>query len=268
MTATPSSTCPSCGAAGAGNYCSACGASLGARSCLVCRAELSPQARFCHRCGHPVAAGRNPAGAGSERRAWFIAGTLCVLLVAGIAYRVSSSAPRPVAPDMANTGLATGEPGAGPTGPAPDISRMSPEEQFDRLFNRIMQAAQRGDSAEVERFTPMGLGAYDQLESPDIDARYHAAVLHLQTGGLAPALALADTILGESPGHLFGYLIRGTAARFQNDSARRTRAQRDFLAHYQSEMAAKRVEYLEHRPVLDEFRQEAESVFTSSRTLR
>jgi hypothetical protein len=135
---------------------------------------------------------------------------------------------------------------------------MSPREQFDRLFNRIMQAAERGDSAEVERFTPMALGAYHQLDVLDIDARYHAAVLWLQTGGFAPAAAVADTILAESPGHLFGYLIRGTAARFQNDTASQTRAQRDFLAHYQAEMAAKRVEYLEHKPVLDEFRREAE----------
>lgn len=251
-------SCPSCGAAGSGNYCSVCGASLSARACLVCRAELSPQARFCHRCGRPVVGGPQPARAGSERTAWIIAGTLCVLLVAGIAYRVSSSAPRPVMPDMANAGVATGEPGTRPIGPAPDISGMSPREQFDRLFNRIMQAAERGDSAEMERFTPMALGAYNQLDDRDIDARYHAAVLRLQTGDYAPAGALADTILAESPGHLFGYLIRGTAARLQNDPARRTRAQRDFLAHYQAEMDAKRVEYLEHKPALDEFKREAE----------
>jgi hypothetical protein len=251
-------SCPSCGAAGSGNFCSVCGASLGPRSCRICRAELSPQARFCHRCGRPVTSGAPAARAGSERTAWIVAGTLCILLVAGIAYRVSSSAPRPVEPDMANAGVATGEPRARPSGPAPDISRMSPREQFDRLFNRIMQAAERGDSTEVERFTPMALGAYDQLGTWDIDARYHAAVLRLQVGDFGPARALADTILAESPGHLFGYVIRGTAARFQNDPRSRVRAQRDFLAHYKAEMAAKRLEYLEHRPVLDEFKREAE----------
>jgi hypothetical protein len=198
------------------------------------------------------------ARAGSDRTAWIIAGTLCVLLVAGIAYRISSSAPSPVAPDMANAGVATGEPRARPSGPAPDISSMSPRERFDRLFNRIMQAAERGDSAEVERFTPMALGAYDQLDTRDIDARYHAAVLRLQAGDFAHAGALADTILAESPGHLFGYVIRGTAARFQNDPATRTRAERDFLTHYKAETAAKRVEYMEHKPVLDEFKREAE----------
>ena len=42
---------------------------------------------------------------------------------------------------------------------------MTPRERFDRLFNRIMQAAERGDSAQVERFTPMALGAYHQLDT-------------------------------------------------------------------------------------------------------
>ena len=178
-----------------------------------------------------------------------------MLLVGGIIYKVSSSAPEPVAPDMANAGAAGGErPGARP---APDISTLSPQERFDRLFNRIMQAAERGDSAEVERFTPMALGAYQQLDTPDADARYHAAVLYLQVGDFAPAKALADSILAESPGHLFGYLIRGTVARLQNDPVARTRAERDFLDHYPTETAARRVEYLEHKPVLDQFRREA-----------
>src|SRR5918995_4867974 len=246
---TPTPICPSCGAAAAGNFCSACGASLIARACKACRAELSPPARFCHRCGRPVGTASG-GGARSERRAWLVAGTLCVLLVGGIAYKVSSSAPQPTAPDMANAGASGAR--------APDISGMSPRERFDRLYNRIMQAAERGASAEVERFTPMALGAYEQLDTRDVDARYHAAVIHLQAGNIPEARALADTILMESPGHLFGYVIRGTAARIQGDPAVQARAEREFLEHYQAETAANRVEYLDHRPVLDEFKQEAE----------
>jgi hypothetical protein len=269
MTNPPPRTCPACGQAASGSFCSHCGASLGARACAFCRAELSPHARFCHRCGHPVAHGTGaPASGPSNRGAWIVAGMLCVLLVGGIAYKVSSGAPRAATPNMANAGGVTaGDQSPGGTGTAgddqvpgraPDISSMTPRERFDRLFNRIMQAAQRNDSGEVRRFTPMALGAYDQLDSRDIDARYHAAVLHMGVGDFAPAYALADTILRESPGHLFGYVIRGTVAGFQGDTAVRSQAEREFLAHYRSEMAAKRVEYLEHKPVLEEFKQEAE----------
>lgn len=256
MTTPTLHSCPACGAGASGNFCSGCGASLIPRSCSACRAELSPHARFCHRCGHPASGGSGRANPNrSERVAWGIAGALCVLLVGGIVYKVSRSAPQPVAPDMANTGATGDRPGVGP---APDISALSPRERFDRLFNRIMQAAERGDSVEVGRFTPMALGAYEQLDSRDADARYHAAVLHLQVGDFAPARALADSILAESPGHLFGYLIRGTAARLQNDPAALTQAERDFLAHYPAESAAKRVEYLEHGPVIEEFKNEAQ----------
>lgn len=135
---------------------------------------------------------------------------------------------------------------------------MTPRERFDRLFNRIMQAAERGDSTEVRRFTPMAIGAYQQLDNRDVDARYHAAVLHMGVGDLPPAYALADTILREAPHHLFGFLIRGTAAGIQGDRVALTRAERDFLASYRSEMAANRVEYLEHKPIIEEFRREAE----------
>jgi hypothetical protein len=189
---------------------------------------------------------------------------LCLVLVGAIAYKVSSGAPQAAVPDMANAGGASAQPpGTAPggesqlAGRAPDISGMTPRERFDRLFNRIMQAAERGDSLEVRRFTPMALGAYQQLEARDVDARYHAAVLYMGVGDFAPAYALADTILQESPGHLFGYIIRGTGADFQGDVKAGSQARRDFLAHYQSEMAAKRVEYLEHKPVIEEFRQEA-----------
>jgi hypothetical protein len=167
----------------------------------------------------------------------------CLLLVGGIVFKVSEGASAPDVP---------------PPGRAPDISAMTPQERFDRLFNRVMQAAERGDSNEVERFTPMALGAYQQLDARGVDARYHAAVLHLGVGDVAPAYALADSILAESPRHLFGYIIRGTAAGFQGNATAKAQAERAFLANYRSEMAANRVEYLEHRPVIEEFKAEAE----------
>ncbi len=135
---------------------------------------------------------------------------------------------------------------------------MTPRERFDRLFNRIMQASERRDSAEVERFTPMALGAYQQLEAPDADARYHAAVLNIQVGNFDAARALADTILRVVPTHLFGHVLRGEVAGLQGDSRALAAAQRDFLSHYNAEKAARRLEYLEHEPVIEEFRKEAE----------
>jgi hypothetical protein len=213
-----------------------------------------------------AAAGRAPLPA-RERTAWIVAGALCLVLLAAIVFRVIREAPPPATPQMANAGALSAregaEPAAGdeagaPSGTPPDISQMTPRERFDRLFNRIMQASESGDTAQVLRFTPMALGAYAQLDSIDADARYHAAVLRMQVGDFAGARALADTILARTPGHLFGYLVRGTAASLQGDSAGLRRAERDFQAHYDTEMRAGRPEYREHQPALDDFRQQAQ----------
>ncbi|MGE5230758.1 MAG: zinc ribbon domain-containing protein [Deltaproteobacteria bacterium] len=262
--------CPACGADASGKFCGRCGASLAPRRCAHCSAELSARARFCHRCGHPVGPGaaRVPAAAASrpEQTAWIVAGALVFLLVGAIVWRVERGTAAPVVPDMANPG-AGDAPFAGgqPTGPAPDISNMSPRERFDRLFNRVMSAAERGDSGTVITFTPMALGAYSQLDTVDTDARYHAALLLLQTRQVPPALALADTIEATQPGHLFGYLIRGSAADLaQNDTMRR-QAYRDFLAHVAAEEKANRPEYREHEPAIDAFRKEAEQAMGGKR---
>jgi len=195
-----------------------------------------------------------------------------VLLVGVIVWQVERGPPTPVVPDMANPG-AGGAPFAGGSrapgeaaGAAPDISRMSPRERFDRLFNRIMSAADRGDSNTVTTFTPMALGAYQQLDTVDTDARYHAALLLLQVGGVPGALALADSIEAAQPGHLFGYLIRGAAADLAQNDAMRRQAYRDFLQHFSVEEKAGRPEYAEHQPAIREFREKAEQDTKSVRS--
>jgi len=191
----------------------------------------------------------------ADRRAWLVAAALCALLVGAIVWRVVREQPTPEVPQMANSGAGGAAPAGAPAGPAPDISRMTPRERFDRLFNRIMEAAQRGDSAQVVRFTPMALGAYSQLDTVDADVRYHAAVLRLQTGDIAGARALADTILRQSPGHLLGIVVLGVFGKLAGDSAAAARARRDFARHYAAESAAGRPEYRDHAPVIEEFKE-------------
>jgi hypothetical protein len=103
----------------------------------------------------------------------------------------------------------------------------------------------------------MALMAYAQLPDIDADARYHAALLKVHTGDAAGALALSDTILAKNPGHLFGYVVRGTVARWQKDDKALSAAYSGFLDHYDAEMKAGRSEYGEHTRALDEFRQQA-----------
>lgn len=267
--------CPNCGVDAGGNFCSTCGSTLGARTCTTCSAELAWASRFCHKCGTPapVAAGTlvpTPRAGRSERMAWLVAGTIAGGLVLMIVWRMFAGTPARTVADMANAGNAASngaavgappaaDPGGGlATAQAPDISAMTPEDRFLRLNNRVMEAAQRADSATVINFTPMALGAYAQLPGKTADDRYHAAVLNAQVGRFSEALALADTILAEAPGHLLAFVVRGDVAELRGDAPAAAAAARDFLAAWPSENTARRIEYADHRNVLDDFRQRAE----------
>jgi len=218
--------CSACGAQLAGNYCSACGAPVGG----------APARRRSR--GPLLAAG-----------GFLVLAALALVLTA----RREESRGAPSAPDAQPAGSEAGSP--------PDLSTMSPREQFDRLYNRVMRAAEQGDTATIIRFSPMAFSAYERLDSVDADARYHAAVLRLHVqGDTAAALRLADTILAEHPKHLFGFLIRATAGRLVGDERLARRATADFLAAWDAEVKAARPEYRDHQNMLDQFRATAGKV--------
>jgi len=178
-----------------------------------------------------------------------MAGTAVLLALLVVVWRVGGA--RPTVPDMGNAGNI----GAGglPVGRAPDISALSPRQRFDRLYERVVRAAEAGDSLTVVQFAPMALGAYALLDTVNADARYHAAMIQLAVGDAAAALALADTIEANAPEHLFADIVRGEAADRRNDTAGLARSYQRFLDHYDREMRAGRIEYAEHRPILDDF---------------
>ncbi len=187
----------------------------------------------------------------NERVAWFLGGGAVVAVVMGLALWQSGKLGPPLAAasDAAAAPFAAG----GTDGAPPDISNMTPRERFDRLFNRIMRAAESGDEATVNNFSPMAVQAYTMLDTVDADARYHLALIYLHSGNVEGARAQGDSILKAQPGHLFGYVVKGTIARFQKDQTALTKTYSDFLAHYDAEQAAKRPEYAEHPRALEDF---------------
>ena len=180
------------------------------------------------------------------------AGVIALLLIF-----LTRGPPAPAAEAAASAPFAGGAAAGG--GPPPDISNMSPRERFDRLYNRIMTAAENGDEGTVTNFSPMALQAYTMLDTVDADARYHAALIKLHTGDIDGATALGDTILANSPGHLFGYIVLGTVARFRKDDAGLKKAYSGFLSHYDAEMKAARTEYTDHARSITDFKKAAEA---------
>lgn len=262
--ASKSIRCPSCGGDAEGKFCRHCGASLGPRTCSSCHAPLAAGAKFCTQCGTSGVTGAGPAAAGAapgDRKAWAVAAVVsALLLVAVLALVVGGSGGAPAAAGAVGAGGAVA-PFAGGSGDGapPDLSTMTPREQFDRLYNRIMRASESGDQQTVTTFTPMAMMAYERLETVDADARFHLATLKLHGGDVAGAAAIADTLLVQDPGHLFGYVIQGTVARWNKDDAALQKAYKDFLSHYDAEMKKGRPEYGDHERMMTDFQQAATS---------
>lgn len=216
--------------------------------CHSCGTQLSDDARFCHKCG--ASTSPPPAATAGGWRAgipWGIAGLALGALFAVILLRSNRSAtPTPAAP-FAQGGAA----------PAPDISQMTPQEQAQRLFDRVMILEEQGKTDSVRFFMPMAIGAYQMLPTMTLDAHFDVGLLQLTAGDPAAALAEADTIRQQAPTHLFAFVLRARALEARGDSATARQSYRDFLENESAERARNREEYQEHRNILDAFHAEA-----------
>ena len=178
---------------------------------------------------------------------WLVAGISVVLLVVVSVVSYFGS-PGP-----------SSQPGRLASAPAPDISAMSPRERADRLFNRVMSAAERADTGEVTFFAPMAIQSYGLLDTLDADARYHLGLIHSLSSNTAAARAQADTLEQETPGHLLGAVLQHEVAARVGDAAGQEQSYRTFLENFQSEMASGRVEYAEHQLTINAFLEEAQN---------
>jgi hypothetical protein len=184
-----------------------------------------------------------------------------VVTILGVLYFASKRS-EPSVPSMANAGNAV--PGAAeaagsaaPAVRAPDISNLTPKEQYNRLVARVSRAVDAGDSTTIINFTPMALGAYANLPpgDRDIDARFHAASMQVLAGMLDDARALADTIMKESPDNLLGYYVRAGIASRRGDAGKARAARAAFRSHFDAEIKQDRPEYRANRPLLERYRQ-------------
>jgi len=261
--------CPACGAAASGRFCPHCGASLLPRACPRCATAVRATAKFCHRCGASVTGEADVPGpmvGATNRTPWLVLGILLIAVISAITWTGINKNNPPAAPIMPNAGNADGSAGApfaggGGAGQGAggagnvDIASMSPEERFNRLFDRVMRSMAAGDTAAAKQFAPMAVMAYGMLPQHNADLRLHVALVQLAEGNVPAARAVADTILAQSPDHLFGYIVRAEAARAAGDAAGERQAKADFSAKVAAETArADRPEYAEHQALIDEYR--------------
>ena len=244
-----------------------CGATTTDRFCVTCGTPLAEGVRFCPKYGTPLGSGvgavppvpgmaPTPAAAGSNTP-WLIAIGLSIVAAAGVIHAAigRDGLPAGGGPPV-QTQAASGTLAGGGLGPAPDISGLTPREQFARLNDRVMAAAEAGDTSTVINFWPMAYGAYEQLlpGDRDIDARYHMATLYLIVGQFPQVLALTDTIMTEAPDNLMGWYLRTLVHEYQEDGAKAREAREEFNRLYPTQIEQPRGEYIDHRDMLDAFR--------------
>ena len=214
-------------------------------ACPSCGAATLSEARFCHDCGASLEGGPNGGKWSAGRLAGWgaVAGLIAVAVFAVVTFSEREGAPptwaTPPTP-MFNT--------------LPDLSRMTPREAADRLFNRIMMASEQGNRAEAQRFVPMAVQAYGALPALDRDARYHLALIHGVADDRANAGQQIAALRQGAPNHLLALMLEHETAVRSGDRAAVSRVLAAFAAAYDTEIATGRPEYEAHRNTIERFR--------------
>jgi len=243
--------CPGCGRQSDGKFCPDCGTPLHGAACRSCGAALTSGARFCNQCGAPTGAAAPAARSArdSSNTPWLIAGGVLVviILVMVVPMFFGNDTPQSQAAPFAS---------GGGTGTPPPLSG-DMRQNADRLFNRIMEARERGDNAGAAQFYPMAIQAYQASEPLDADGLYHLSLIQAASGDFAGARSTAQRILDMSPNHLLGL---GAAAEALLESGDTTAA-REHYARYLEAFEAERSkgypEYLDHSAILPAYQQQA-----------
>lgn len=264
--------CSVCGTPGSGHFCANCGATLETTTCAACGATLSPGTSFCHRCGKaatPALASTastasttsepSPRGVASSLP-WAVAAIALLALLAmsaGKFFNVSRGssldAPQNALPQAGlDDRAAPPDDDQKPAGDmpgirGPDISKLSPQERAERLFNRVMLLNSQGKTDSVLFFAPMAISAYQMLSPMSSDQRYDLGRIAEVAGALPLARAQADTILLESPNHLLGLILGARIATLAGDVAARKQFETRFLAVEKTEIAKRLPEYDRHQ---------------------
>ena len=246
--------CTNCGAEASGKFCASCGAPLQGAACANCRAPLTPGASFCHRCGSPAGASTAASAAAAPGVApvlpWAVAGIALLALIAMVAGQRFGRAPQTGGTLTEPSGVPIAD-GSGGGMRAPDISSLSPAERAERLYDRIMGAAERGRVDTVRFFMPMALQAYAALGPLNTDQRYDLGRLAEVAGDAAIAGAQADTILRGNPQHLLGLVLASRAAAVRGDERASLRYLERLARADSTERAKQLPEYLLHQNDID-----------------
>lgn len=241
--------CPDCTADVRGRFCPRCGTLAREAPCAACGVTLSPGDRFCGECGAAVGATGGVPIAKEDWRpstGWKVGvGALAAVLVVALVMRFGAERPQQPATAFSSAGSMQGQPGSVASA---GVLSMTPQQQADALFDRVMRLSAEGKVDSVQFFAPMALAVYQGIASPSADQRYDLGRIGEITGNYGLAKAQADTILAANPSHLLALALR---ARMSADPQERAGYQRRLLAAAPAERAKALPEYAAHAAELE-----------------
>ena len=243
-----SSNCPRCNEPATGKFCANCGSALKGAECPECNGALTPAAQFCHHCGAALK-GAAPQTVPS-RVPWVVTGVALVAVIALVLFQASRSA-TDAGPAGAGQGAAMGGAPMAGVPSAADIAAMSPQEQSDRLFNRVMMYASEGKADSAAIFAPMALQSFDMLAPLNIHQRYDVGLVAMVAGQLGRAKAEADTILSKNRNDLLGLTLAMRVAESSKNSASADAFGKRLIAAEPAERKLPREEYQFHGNDID-----------------
>jgi hypothetical protein len=225
-------------------------------ACPSCGVATIAGAVFCHACGASLTEGQG--GSRWTGRTFAILAVVAAVVSVGVFALATYTEQKTVTQSggMPPGPLALPAPVFIPptTNTPPDLSKMTPREAADRLFNRIMRTSEQGKTDEALRFVPMAVQAYGGLPVLDDDAHYHLGLIHGIAGDRESGLRHIGALKQAAPNHLLALMLEHAIAEKSGDSAAVSRTEAAFTVAYVAEMATGRPEYLAHRNTIDRFR--------------
>lgn len=249
-----STSCPRCGEHSEGKFCSHCGAAFKGAACPSCNGALAPGAQFCHHCGTSMASTHGTATA--SRVPWIVTGVALVAVIALVLFQASRAATDAAPADGGGMGGGVPLSGSAPfaNGGAPsaiDLSKLSPQETADRLFNRVMSYASEGKGDSAAIFAPMAIQSLEMLAPLNAHQQYDLGLVAIVTGDLERAKRQADAILKKNSNDLLGLSLAIRVADASKNSAARARFEKQLIAAEPAERKSAREEYTAHGGDID-----------------
>ena len=215
--------------------------------CPSCQTALHPDAKFCHECG--ALAGDPPV---AKRWDWKNIAPFVVLVTAGgglflvLGYFATEQKDPPSSPrsDFISSSRQLEQP--------VDLLTMTPRKAADRLFNRVMAADERGDTAQARQFAPMALQAYRLIDRPDADAYFHMGQINMLLGNLDEVRKQIESIKRDSAEHLLGLTLAFRVAKRVGDDKSASDILARFAAAYDAEIKRGKPEYEAHRFTIEQ----------------